>query len=188
MSSSKNVSSFEYIHPTKGQDYIINTDAEGQYFTYSLDTEFDSLDQERSAWQLQYWGSIMDRSISITKMNFCYGYGMDDEGCETWNQPECRLMGRQTFEQKSGIFTRMGPDGLPQLAAGVFDNRPTIGPADCRDLCWNICDCLGYSGLEGRGTGCQYWEGNVTFNPDDGRSRSRILKYVLRKEDPSNKG
>ena len=91
VSSSKNVSSFEYIHPTKGQDYIINTDAEGQYFTYSLDTEFDSLDQERSAWQLQYWGSIMDRSISITKMNFCYGYGMDDEGCETWNQPECRL-------------------------------------------------------------------------------------------------
>ncbi|KAK4598780.1 hypothetical protein RGQ29_016008 [Quercus rubra] len=187
VSSSKNVSLFEYIHPTKSQDYIINTDAEGQYFTYSLDTEFDSLDQERSAWQLQYWGSIMDRSISITKMNFCYGYGMDDEGCETWNQPECRLMGRQTFEQKSGIFTRMGPDGLPQLAAGVFDNRPTIGPADCRDLCWHNCDCLGYSGKEGTGSGCQYWEGNVTFNPDDGRSRSRILKYVLTKEDPSNK-
>nr|POE70387.1 hypothetical protein CFP56_68309 [Quercus suber] len=69
------------------------------------------------------------------KMNFCYGYGMDDEGWETWNQPEYRLMGRQTFEQKSGIFTRMGPDGLPQLAAGVFDNRPAIGPADCRDFC-----------------------------------------------------
>uniref|UniRef100_A0A7N2LBX3 Receptor-like serine/threonine-protein kinase n=1 Tax=Quercus lobata TaxID=97700 RepID=A0A7N2LBX3_QUELO len=187
VSSSKNVSLFEYIHPTKGQDYIINTDAEGQYFTYSLDTEFDSLDQERSAWQLQYWGSIMDRGISIMKMSFCYGYGMDDEGCETWNQPECRLMGRQTFEQKSGIFTRIGPDGLPQLAAGVFDNRPTIGPADCRDLCWNNCDCLGYSGKEGTGSGCQYWEGNVTFNPDDGRSRSRILKYVLTKEDPSNK-
>ena len=64
------------IHPTKGQDYIINTDAEGQYFTYSLDHQFDSLDQERSAWQLQYWGPIMDRSISIMKMNFCYGYGM----------------------------------------------------------------------------------------------------------------
>ena len=188
VSSSKNVSLFEYIHPTKRQDYIINTDAEGQYFTYSLDTEFDSLDQERSAWQLQYWGSIMDRSISIMKMNFCYGYGMDDEGCETWNQPECRLMGRQTFEQKSGIFTRIGPDGLPQLAAGVFDNRPTIGPADCRDLCWHNCDCLGYSGKEGTGSGCQYWEGNITFNPDDGRSRSRILKYVLTKEDPSNKG
>ena len=76
VSSSKNVSLFEYIHPTKGQDYIINTDAEGQYFTYSLDPEFDSLDQERSAWQLQYWGPIMDRSISIMKMNFCYGYGM----------------------------------------------------------------------------------------------------------------
>ncbi|XP_075658273.1 G-type lectin S-receptor-like serine/threonine-protein kinase CES101 isoform X3 [Castanea sativa] len=187
LSSSKNVSLFDYIHPTKGQDYIINTDAEGQYFTYSLDTEFDLLDQERSAWQLKYWGPIMDRSILIMKMNFCYGYGMDDEGCETWNQPECRLMGRQTFEQKSGIFTRMGPDGLPQLAAGVFDNRPTIGPADCRDLCWNNCDCLGYSGKEGIGSGCQFWEGNVTFNPDDGRSRSRILKYVLTKEDPSNK-
>ena len=76
VNSSKNVSLFEYIHPTKGQDYIINTDAEGQYFTYSLDPEFDSLDQERSAWQLQYWGPIMDRSTSIMKMNFCYGYGM----------------------------------------------------------------------------------------------------------------
>ena len=185
VSSSKNVSLFEYIHPTKGQDYIINTDAEGQYFTYSLDPEFDSLDQERSAWQLQYWGPIMDRSISIMKMNFCYGYGMEAEGCETWNQPECRLMGRQTFEQKSGFFSRMGPDGLPQLARGVSDNRTTIGPADCRALCWNNCDCLGYNGDEG--TRCLYWEGNFTFEPDDGRSRS-ILKYVLTKEDPSNKG
>ena len=156
VSSSKNVSLFEYIHPTKGQDYIINTDAQGQYFTYSLDTEFDSLDQERSAWQLQYWGPIMDRSISIMKMNFCYGYGMEAEGCETWNQPECRLMGRQTFEQKSGFFSRMGPDGLPQLARGVSDNRTTIGPVDCRALCWNNCDCLGYNGDEG--TGCLYWK------------------------------
>ena len=185
VSSSKNVSLFEYIHPTKGQDYIINTDAEGQYFTYSLDPQFDSLDQERSAWQLQYWGPIMDRSISIMKMNFCYGFGMEAEGCETWNQPECRLMGRQTFEQKSGFFSRMGPDGLPQLARGVSDNRTTIGPADCRALCWNNCDCLGYNGDEG--TRCLYWEGNFTFDPDDGRSRS-ILKYVLTKEDPSNKG
>nr|POE70388.1 g-type lectin s-receptor-like serine/threonine-protein kinase [Quercus suber] len=54
LSSSKNVSLFEYIHPTKGQGYIINTNVEGQYFIYSHDTEFDSLDQERSAWQLQY--------------------------------------------------------------------------------------------------------------------------------------
>ena len=94
-------------------------------------------------------------------------------------------MGRQTFEQKSGFFSRMGPDGLPQLARGVSDNRTTIGPADCRALFWNNCDCLGYNGDEG--TRCLYWEGNFTFEPDDGRSRS-ILKYVLTKEDPSNKG
>ena len=80
-STLKKVFLFEYIDPTKGQDYIINTDAEGQYFTYSLDPQFESLidmeDRGRSAWLLQYWGPIMDRSTSIMKMNFCYGYGIE---------------------------------------------------------------------------------------------------------------
>ncbi|KAK7831692.1 hypothetical protein CFP56_027126 [Quercus suber] len=47
-------------------------------------------------------------------------------------------------------------------------------------------DCLGYYRYEG--TGCRYWEGNLTFVPDNGISRSRVLKYVLTKEDTSNKG
>ncbi|KAK7836859.1 g-type lectin s-receptor-like serine/threonine-protein kinase [Quercus suber] len=182
LSSSKNESLFEYIYPTKGQDYIINTDAEGQYFTYSLDTEsvppLDSSDRGRSEWQLQYWGPIMDRSTSIMKMNFCYGYGMEAEGCERWDQPKCRYY-NQTFEQKSGFFKHIGPDGLPQdeAAGSVDDDNTTIGPADCRARCWNNCDCRGFNGDEG--TGCQYWTGNVKFEPDDGVSRSRILKYVL---------
>nr|POE81629.1 hypothetical protein CFP56_51264 [Quercus suber] len=86
----------------------------------------------------------------------------------------------QTFEQKSGFFKHIGPDGLPQdeAAGSVDDDNTTIGPADCRARCWNNCDCRGFNGDEG--TGCQYWTGNVKFEPDDGVSRSRILKYVLR--------
>ena len=137
-STQKKVSLFEYIHSTKGQDYIINTDAEGQYFTNSLDPQFESLidmeDRGRSAWLLQYWGPIMDRSTSIMKMNFCYGYGIEAEGCERWDQPECRHY-NQTVEEKFGSFTRTGPDGLPQVDSGVFDSRATIGPADCRARC-----------------------------------------------------
>ena len=137
-STLKKVFLFEYIDPTKGQDYIINTDAEGQYFTYSLDPQFESLidmeDRGRSAWLLQYWGPIMDRSTSIMKMNFCYGYGIEAEGCERWDQPECRHY-NQTVEEKFGSFTRTGPDGLPQVDSGVFDSRATIGPADCRARC-----------------------------------------------------
>ncbi|KAL0003705.1 hypothetical protein SO802_011266, partial [Lithocarpus litseifolius] len=184
--TSKNVFLFEYIYPTGFQDYIINTDAEGEYFTYSLEDQFKSLIHRdgRSAWQLQYWGPIMDGSISIIKMKFCYGYGMEDEGCETWNQPECRMrMGRQMFERRSGSF--MGPDGQQAKAAsGVYDNSTTIGPADCRALCWNNCDCLGYN--EDEGTECRYWKGDLTFEPDDGFSGTN-LKYVLTKEYPSNK-
>nr|POF25943.1 receptor-like serine/threonine-protein kinase sd1-7 [Quercus suber] len=155
LSSSKNESLFEYIYPTK-----------------------DSSDRGRSEWQLQYWGPIMDRSTSIMKMNFCYGYGMEAEGCERWDQPKCRYY-NQTFEQKSGFFKHIGPDGLPQdeAAGSVDDDNTTIGPADCRARCWNNCDCRGFNGDEG--TGCQYWTGNVKFEPDDGVSRSRILKYVL---------
>nr|POE67276.1 hypothetical protein CFP56_63276 [Quercus suber] len=106
---------------------------------------------------------------------------MDAEGCEVIT---CER-NNQTFEQKSGIFTRMGPDGQQEEARGVYDNSTTIGNADCRDLCWNNCDCLGYYRYEG--TGCRYWEGNLTFVPDNGISRSRVLKYVLTKEDTSNK-
>ncbi|KAM4110378.1 hypothetical protein ACB094_03G190800 [Castanea mollissima] len=190
LSSSKNVSSFEYIHPTKGEDYIINTDADGEYFTYSLDTESESLvdpqDQGRSAWQLQYCGPIMDREISIMKMNVCYGNGMDGEGCEIIN---CEH-NNQKFEQKYGIFTRMGPDGQQEEAMGIGvygNNTRTIDPADCRGLCWSNCDCLGYNDYEG--FGCLFWEGNLTFLPDDGFFRLRYLKYVLttNKDDKGNK-
>ncbi|KAM3706936.1 hypothetical protein ACJW31_03G188000 [Castanea mollissima] len=178
LSSSKNVSSFEYIHSTKGEDYIINTDAEGEYFTYSLDTESESMvdPQARggSAWQLQYWGLIMDRRISIMKMNVCYGNGKDGEGCEIIN---CER-NNQKFEQKYGIFTRMGPDGQQEEAngIGVYGNN-TIDPADCRGLCWSNCDCLGYYVYEV--TGCHFWEGNLTFVPEDGFFRLRFLKHVL---------
>ena len=129
-------------------------------------------------------GQMFEWDIAMMTMDFCYGYGKKKEGCEEWAQPNCRSY-NQTFALMSGFFKRMSPDGLQYDASGVYDNSTTIGPADCRALCWNNCDCLGYNG-DGL-TGCLYWKGNSTFIPDNGVSRP-ALKYVLTKEDPSNKG
>lgn len=60
--NSKHEFLFEYIDPTKNQDYIINVqEVRSGDFTYSLDIKFESIldlhEQGRSAWQLQYCGS-----------------------------------------------------------------------------------------------------------------------------------
>ena len=64
--NSKHEFLFEYIDPTKIQDYIIKNvtdvrEVRSGDFTYSLDIKFESIldlhEQGRSAWQLQYCGS-----------------------------------------------------------------------------------------------------------------------------------
>ena len=59
---------FDHMDYSKTQYYIINnvTDAEGEYFTYSIDAKYETLlylqSGGRSTWQLKYWGPIMDRN------------------------------------------------------------------------------------------------------------------------------
>ncbi|XP_023908134.2 G-type lectin S-receptor-like serine/threonine-protein kinase CES101 [Quercus suber] len=192
MSSSGHIVFYlEYLAFNLGHKYIINnfTDADGDYFMYSADANqelyVDPEERGKWSWRLDCMGQMFEWDIAMMTMDFCYGYGKEKEGCEEWAQPNCRSY-NQTFGFMSGFFKNMGPDRLQDNAEnGVYDNSTTIGPADCRALCWNNCDCLGYTG-DGV-TGCLYWEGNLTFVLDDGVSLT-ALKYVLTKEDPSNKG
>ena len=190
-SSGHTVFYLEYLEFNRGHKYIINnfTDVDGNYFMYSADAKeelyLDPEERGKWSWRLDCMGQMFEWDIAMMKMDFCYGYGKEKEGCEEWAQPNCRSY-NQTFGFMSGFFKNMGPDRLQDNdEVGVFDNSTAIGPADCRALCWNNCDCLGYDG-DGQ-TRCQYWAGNLTFILDDGVSRI-ALKYVLSKEDPSNKG
>ena len=167
--------------------YIINnvTDPE-EYFTYSIDAKYESLlypqDGGRSAWQLQYWGPIMDRNVGITEFGFCYGYGMEDEGCERWNQPKCRSH-KQNFQVRSGRFANSQGLGYSNSITPA-DGTANLSSSDCRAYCWNDCDCLGYGG-DSYGPGCYIWEGKLQFVQDNsGRSPRH---YVISTE-PSNKG
>ena len=147
--SSDHTFSFEYISNSKGPVYIIKnvTDADGEYFTYSLDVNsysfYDLNDTGKWAWQLDNEGSLWNSKRLIMNTLFCYGYGAE-EGCETWKQPTCRNH-NQKFDLRSGGF--QGPNEL----INTSDQNASTG--DCRADCWNSCDCVGYR-VSSSGTGC----------------------------------
>lgn len=178
---------FDHIDYSKTQYYIINnvTDAEGEYFTYSIDAKYETLlylqSGGRSTWQLKYWGPIMDRNVGIMNFGFCYGYGMEDEGCERWNQPKCRSH-KQNFQLRSGGYANSQEEYASSMRAD--DDTANLSPSDCREYCWNDCDCLGYVD-DSSGPGCYIWKGKLQFVQDNSGSSSR--QYVIFTEPKSKK-
>ncbi|KAK4435525.1 G-type lectin S-receptor-like serine/threonine-protein kinase [Sesamum alatum] len=133
-----------------------------EYFTYSLINVPDWTPDNRnvSGIRLDYEGYIYDRDRpTIAKAGFCYGYDEthSNPGCELRQQPKCRNDG-QTFDFTSGAFRHV--NGTP--APSVYDSNSSLSMSDCRDKCWNDCDCVGYT--SGNVSGCAYWRGkNLEF-------------------------
>ncbi|XP_030924203.1 G-type lectin S-receptor-like serine/threonine-protein kinase CES101 [Quercus lobata] len=176
-----NVLWFDHMDSSRTQYYIFNnvTDADGEYFTYSIDAKYETVlypqGGGRSTWQLTYWGPIMDRSVGIMNFGYCYGYGMEDEGCERWNQPKCRSH-KQNFQLSSGGFVNSQGDGVSDMRAD--DDTANLSPSDCRAYCWNDCDCLAY-GDDAFGPGCHIWKGKLQFVQDNsGRSPRQYVIFT----------
>nr|POE62310.1 g-type lectin s-receptor-like serine/threonine-protein kinase [Quercus suber] len=118
-----------------------------------------------------YWSSGRDS----------YGYGMEDEGCERWNQPKCRSH-KQNFQSRSGGFVNSQGDGVSDMRAD--DDTANLSPSVSREYCWNDRDCLAY-GDDAFGPGCHIWKGKLQFVQDfSGRSPRR---YVIITEPKSKK-
>ncbi|KAK6158495.1 hypothetical protein DH2020_005809 [Rehmannia glutinosa] len=162
----------------------VTSDGE-EYFMYTLLKVPNWAPNNRkviSGWKLDYQGDLYDNDRPmIARPSLCYGYNTEGDavytGCERWEQPTCRNA-RQTFVLRSGGFRRVNGG----VANSVYDRNSSLSLSDCRNICWNDCQCVAYM----HGDGCEYWRGkNLEFEQSlDG---SAIRQYVLDTA-PSGKG
>ncbi|KAK4389153.1 G-type lectin S-receptor-like serine/threonine-protein kinase [Sesamum angolense] len=160
-----------------------------EYFTYILINDVWTPDDRKviSGWRLDYKGDIFDNrdqpdsnrpgiSFGIGLADSCYGYkakgSAASKGCALWEQPSCRN-NHETFVWRSGDF---GPVN-GQLVPTVYDSNSSLSLSDCREICWDDCECVAYSNDYGT-SGCVYWRGkNMKFEQSLDGSRNK--KYVL---------
>ncbi|KAL0300452.1 UNVERIFIED_CONTAM: G-type lectin S-receptor-like serine/threonine-protein kinase [Sesamum angustifolium] len=150
-----------------------------EYFTYSLINDPVFTPDTRkviSGWRLDYQGDIFDNDRpGVVLASSCYGYkakvSAASKGCALWKQPKCRN-NRETFVWRSGNFRPVNE----QFVRAVYDSNSSLSLSDCREICWDDCECAAYNDY-GTG-GCMYWRGkNLEFEQSlDG---SAVKKYVL---------
>ncbi|PIN01425.1 Serine/threonine protein kinase [Handroanthus impetiginosus] len=150
------------------------TSADEEYFTYSLIIDPTWIPEEQ---KINYDGDIYDTNWGkIVRPSLCYGYKTEgssvQKGCALWAQPKCRN-NRETFDLMSGEFRPVDGLGAPY----VHDYNSSLSSSDCREICWNDCECVGY--FDSQGTdGCVYRRGkNLEF--DQSLDGSAVQKYVL---------
>ncbi|KAL0329896.1 UNVERIFIED_CONTAM: G-type lectin S-receptor-like serine/threonine-protein kinase [Sesamum radiatum] len=125
-------------------NFSVVTRGDEEYFTYSL-INVPSLTPDNikiSGLTMDYEGYISDKDRpTIAKAGLCYGYDENhtNPGCELREQPKCRNDG-QMFDITSGEFRHV--NGTP--APAVYDNNSSLSISDCREKCWNDCECVGY--------------------------------------------
>ncbi|KAK4389158.1 G-type lectin S-receptor-like serine/threonine-protein kinase [Sesamum angolense] len=164
---------------------VVNSGDE-EYFTYSLINVPGLTPDNRnvSGIKLDYQGYIYDRDRpTIAKAGFCYGYDEThaNPGCELREQPKCRNDG-QTFDFTSGDFRHV--NGTP--APAVYDSNSSLSTSDCREKCWNDCECVGYT--IGAVSGCVFWRGtNLEFVRSNSSDDSLPDTYVLAYSEPSRR-
>ncbi|KAH7510858.1 hypothetical protein FEM48_ZijujUnG0076800 [Ziziphus jujuba var. spinosa] len=152
---------FDFVSSTSIYDLKNVTNEEEEYFTYSVNNEYDEQYRKgKSKLLLDYKGLLQDADrLQIINVEECYGYNTDD-GCAKWEQPKCRGSNMK-FETRSGGFTKPAGD----YDMGVYDNNGSLSRSDCRAQCWNDCDCLGFRA--NGGTGCLFWRGkDLKFEQD----------------------
>ncbi|KAL0312395.1 UNVERIFIED_CONTAM: G-type lectin S-receptor-like serine/threonine-protein kinase [Sesamum radiatum] len=152
-------------------NFSVVTSGDEEYFTYSVINvpKLTPDNRKISGLAVDFEGYVYDRDRpAIAKAGECYGYDetQANPGCQIREQPKCRNHHDQTFNLTSGLFMHLNMTPAPP----VYDNNSSLSLSDCREKCWNDCDCVGYT--TGNYSGCTYWRGkNLKFvqsNPSDG--------------------
>ena len=95
-------------------------------------------------------------------------------------QPQCRN-DNTTFEFWSGSFIL--PNGNVYESAPEFNE--SLGPSDCRVICWNNCSCVGYLKTNESGRCTWYIGTELRFEQD--LSGETPAKYVIiRRSSPND--
>ncbi|XP_019156043.1 PREDICTED: G-type lectin S-receptor-like serine/threonine-protein kinase At1g67520 isoform X2 [Ipomoea nil] len=193
-----NATDFQHIGGTT--NYFVNISTKEEEYFSCLPTLNPHLPLEfRQGWRLEPLGilNISSDTGSIMDLGDCNGFEnetLELKGCELWEQPKCRDDG-QTFEERSGKFVYHAENGvLPIQSIPIYNSSYNI--SDCREYCWNNCDCVGYRSNSERvcecwmGTFLQFEEGISIGNSGNteyvyvlnrpAKGKSRIKKWICR--------
>ncbi|KAI4314544.1 hypothetical protein L6164_027441 [Bauhinia variegata] len=155
-----------------------------EFFSYSLKEDHPtSGNHQEVKWRIGFRSTIWFEDVGLPLENICYGYNTD-RGCAEWTQPECRS-DKPIFVSRSGFFRGLTPNDSNNQ---IFNNDKSLGPGDCRAICWNDCDCLGY--LKNSSNGCIMWRGQLQFEPDSSQAAPTIFVISNQTDtaDSSNQG
>nr|GMC53660.1 G-type lectin S-receptor-like serine/threonine-protein kinase At1g67520 [Ipomoea batatas] len=154
-----------------------------EYFSYAVTSVFG--ENRTAGWRLDSRGSLYDviGNQFIIDVRNCYGYGYETQqsrGCEFWG---CRRPGH-TFEERSGTFIRDTEHGRVVEFEDIMPQNPSGSSSDCRENCWNDCDCVGY-----REDGwCRYWRGtDLQFEQDNTGNTERLYVLIDKSKSQSKK-
>nr|XP_048319550.1 G-type lectin S-receptor-like serine/threonine-protein kinase At1g67520 [Ziziphus jujuba var. spinosa] len=156
---------FEFVNISSTQSYdLINvTNAEEEYFTYSVNNKSKLL--------LDFKGLLQDaHRLPVISIEDCYGFNMDN-GCTIWEQPKCRGPNMK-FEECSGHFSSKSKSDWV-----TYNDSTKLGRSDCRAICWGDCNCVGFRAKSG--TGCTFWTGKSLKFEQDVSGRSGVQDVLL---------
>nr|GMD96168.1 G-type lectin S-receptor-like serine/threonine-protein kinase At1g67520 [Ipomoea batatas] len=155
-----------------------------EYFSYAVTSVFGE-NRTAAGWRLDSRGSLYDviGNQFIIDVRNCYGYGYETQqsrGCEFWG---CRRPGH-TFEERSGTFIRDTEHGRVVEFEDIMPQNPSGSSSDCRENCWNDCDCVGYR----EDAWCGYWRGtDLQFEQDNTGNAERIYVLIDKSKSQSKK-
>nr|GMD97371.1 G-type lectin S-receptor-like serine/threonine-protein kinase At1g67520 [Ipomoea batatas] len=146
-----------------------------EYLSYAVTPV--STQNRNAGWRLDSQGVLYDvvGNQFIIDVGRCYGYENETQqslGCELWEQPKCSpSRSGETFEQRYGRFMR---DSQHEAEQETMPNNSS----DCREHCWNLCDCVGYRSYPDEGS-CGYWRGtDLQFDQDNSRNTIPLFRLI----------
>ncbi|CAL1358329.1 unnamed protein product [Linum trigynum] len=113
--------------------------------------------------RLTHLGDFEDQSFgSFTIGSPCNGETRNAYGCLNWEGPECR--------NRNGGYRFMELEGGFRNGSWKEVKNGSLSFSDCREMCWNDCECGGLRvdlfdgfGINGNDTGCQMFYGSGGF-------------------------
>ncbi|KAK8485359.1 hypothetical protein V6N11_025397 [Hibiscus sabdariffa] len=106
--------------------------------------------------------------LNITGSNTCDGNSTEN-GCKRWEGPKCRNKGDK-YEVRSITIRPTDIYSTNNTLMGNF----SLSINDCKDICWNDCNCLGVNA--DRELGCQFLSGPYDEGALDGMSFQVIIR------------
>ncbi|KAE8714854.1 Deoxyhypusine synthase isoform 1 [Hibiscus syriacus] len=113
------------------------------------------------------WEPVGNQLVAWLRGRILWTTGEAMSGCERWEGPKCRYKGDK-YEERSIRTTHR--DSINNTLIG----NTNLSINDCKDICWNDCNCLGVNVM--RDLGCVFLSGPYEEGVLNGQSFQVIIR------------